>query len=156
MFELPLTHFPPKGLRFSFVAMQYHTFMLNRTYLVMVSEHNVCGAVVRGIIPSPPLVTARWYDPASYPRQRKVNQYAGVDLDGPDFLSIHRSNFRLPLREIVEVEFVTSPKWGMGNVPYSGRLWLHDSKKRHELILLGKQDGPLLANRLREAVRTTS
>ena len=43
-------------------------------------------------------------------------------------------------------------KWGMGSVPYSGRLLVsRNDRTRIELILLGTQDGPRLRDRLQAA-----
>ena len=50
---------------------------------------------------------------------------------------------------MVQLEYLAGKKWGMGNVPHSGRLILHlRSGQQRELILLGKQNGEALKEHL--------
>jgi hypothetical protein len=134
-----------------FVAMEYFAFILNRTFAIAVTDRMLCGAYVHGPIPSPPLVTHDWLDPHFYFTGR-LEQYARVNVQSPEFLKLHRANFQYELREIMDVQFDASPKWGMGNVPYSGRVHIRFRNGRHrELILVGEQDGPAVVGRLRMA-----
>ena len=46
-------------------------------------------------------------------------------------------------------DYLPGRKWGMGNVPHSGRLVIRlRSVQERELILLGQQDGEALKHRL--------
>jgi hypothetical protein len=133
-----------------FVAMQYHLGILNRTYVVFVSERSMCGARVRGPLLAPVQVTSRWNDPFFYPRPALLAKCVGVDLESEKFLATDRANFRLRKDDVAVVEFTTESKWGMGAVPYSGRLLVtRKDRTRMELILLGIQDGRGLCDRLR-------
>jgi hypothetical protein len=78
-----------------------------------------------------------------------VAKYRNLDAGSPEFLAKDRANFRLGKDEVDGVEFTADAKWGMGKVPYSGRLIfsLNGGRKR-ELVLLGTQDGPRLRDRL--------
>jgi hypothetical protein len=136
-----------------FVALEYCYGMLNRTYVVFVADAMICGARVRGLLPAPLAVNERWFDPYFFPRPDILKRYTGVDLTSPEFKRLSVANFQLPLNEVEDVRFNTKPKWGMGTVPYSGRihLRLRDHTTR-ELILLGKQDGPALVERLRACI----
>jgi hypothetical protein len=135
----------------NFVALEYCHGVLNRTYVVFVTDGMICGARVRGPLPAPLLVTERWTDPYFFPRLRLVKHYMGVDLTSADFKRVSRANFQIPRREIAKVWLDSKPKWGMGSVPYSGRIHLRvrDGETR-EWILLGKQDGPSLVGRLED------
>ncbi|MGA2449724.1 MAG: hypothetical protein ABTD50_13660 [Polyangiaceae bacterium] len=133
-----------------FVALEYGNGILNRTHIVFVTEHVMAGACVRGTLPAPMVVTERWHDPYFYPRPVLVAKYRHIHLESPEFIDMNRANFHLRREQVKDVEFTTEPKWGMGKVPYSGRLMLslEDGVKK-ELILLGTQNGPDLRDRLR-------
>jgi hypothetical protein len=66
-------------------------------------------------------------------------------------LSAAGANFRLPLSQIESVTYTDEKKWGMGGVPYSGRIIVLASGKSLEFILLGKEDGVAVRDRLQEA-----
>jgi hypothetical protein len=136
-----------------FVALEYCYGMLNRTYVVFVTDAMICGARVRGLLPAPLAVNERWFDPYFFPRPDIVKRYTRVDLTSAEFKRLSVANFQVPLNEVEDVRFNAEPKWGMGTVPYSGRLHLRlrDGTTR-ELILLGKQDGPALVERLRACI----
>lgn len=133
-----------------FVALEYCNAILNRTHVVFVTEHLMAGACVRGTLPAPMVVTERWHNPYFYPRPVLVAKYQHIHLESPEFIDTNRANFHLRREQVRDVEFTAEPKWGMGKVPYSGRLILslEDGAKK-ELILLGTQNGPDLRDRLR-------
>jgi hypothetical protein len=131
----------------TFVSMQYYFGILNRTYLIFVTDSLICGAKVKGAISAPRAPDARWKDPLFYVSPDLARKYASMDVGSDDFLKCCRANFRIAKSEIRDVEFSQKPKWGMATVPYSGRIFLRmKSGKSVELILLGDQDG----NRIRE------
>jgi hypothetical protein len=133
----------------NFVAMEYCYGMLNRTYLILVTDHVICGARIRGPMSSPMIVTERHYQPYFYLYPRVLQKYSHMDVESPAFLNVSRANFQIPRHEIERCEFTAKPKWGMGTLPYSGRLILHlRNGSARELMLLGKQDGRDLKARL--------
>lgn len=133
-----------------FVALQYYGGILNRTFVVFVTHDTICGVRVRGALPAPVNVTDRWHDPLFYPQPKLLAKYEGVDLESPGLLAKDKANFRFRKDEIERVEFTSDAKWGMGSVPYSGRLIVtRKGGVETELILLGTQDGPALHDRLR-------
>lgn len=137
----------------TFVAMQYYFGILNRTYLVFVTESLLCGAKVKGPISAPRAPDARWKDPLFYVSPEIASKYASMDVASEKFLTSCRANFRIVKSELRDVEFSQKPKWGMATVPYSGRIFLHMRSGRSiELILLGDQDGM----RIRERLQVTS
>jgi hypothetical protein len=136
-----------------FVALEYCYGMLNRTYVVFVTDAMICGARVRGLLPAPLAVNERWLDPYFFPRLGMVKRYARVDLTSTEFKRLSSANFQIPLSDVKDVRFNAEPKWGMETVPYSGRIHLDlRNGSTRELILLGKQDGPALASRLRACI----
>jgi hypothetical protein len=141
----------PRGYDWAFVALSYHTLILNRAYVVLVSEEVVAGAVARRIVMSPGAAPAdEWNNPWFYTKERLVRRYNGIDVRSDAFLAVDRGGFRIDRRELADVTVDLSPKWGMGYVPYSGRINLRtrDGRSR-ELILLGRQDAGLIRDRLR-------
>ena len=150
-----LSRLGPHGYDWSFVALEYYALMLNRTYKVFVTDRLLCGAIVRGWLAAPILPGAQWYDPEFYPRERILRRYTGIDVSSPEFLSRNLWNFQVDRRELADVEFNSREKWGMGSVPYSGRIHLYfRSGGGQELSLLGAQDGPGIRDRLRPTVVT--
>jgi len=134
---------------FNFVAMEYCYGMLNRTYLVFVTATTVVGIRVRGPMSAPMRITERCYNPYFYPRPRALEKYARMNLEAPGLLKLSRANFQIARKDIEHCEFTAKPKWGMGTMPYSGRiLFKLRSGRTRELILLGKQIGPDLLSRL--------
>src|SRR5262245_45386026 len=75
---------PVDEVRWYFQAMEYFALILNRTYTVMVTDRMLCGAYVRGPIPSPPFASREWHDPDFYVGQR-VYRYAGLHVESREF-----------------------------------------------------------------------
>lgn len=139
----------PSGCLWSFVALEYYALILNRTYKLLVTEDTIAAAIVRGWLPSPPLPSDDEDDPDFYLCERILRRYNGIDVRSDAFLRLNSWNFHLRRAAIADVEFTTRPKWGMGNVPYSGRIILYfRGGGTRELILLGLQDGPAIRDRL--------
>jgi heat shock protein HtpX len=134
----------------SFVAMEYHGLVLNRIFRIFVTEHSLAGARVRGLMSSPLLPPGdAWLDPDFYPNPSLEERYRGLDPESAEFLAADRANFRYDRSAIESVEFVARPKWGMGNVPSSGRIFLRVAGGgRRELLLLGRQPGPEIRDAL--------
>jgi hypothetical protein len=140
----------PRRPAWSFVALEYHGMVLNRTYRVIVTETALCGAKVRGIMSAPISVTEAWKDPEFYPKPKLQARYAGIDPVSAEFLAVDQANFRIAHQELESVELSRKPKWGMGGVPYSGRVLLNLRNGRtRDLVLLGHQDGEAIVERLR-------
>ena len=75
----------PRGYEWSFVALEYHELILNRTYKIFVGDDVVAGAIVRGWLPSSPTPTEVWLDPEFYPRERILRRYEGLDIRSDEF-----------------------------------------------------------------------
>lgn len=133
----------------SFVALQYCYGISNRTYMVFVTDKMICGAKVRGVLPAPIKITERWNDPFFYPRPEVVAKYSSVNIEAPQFKQIDSANFQILREDVDTLVFSADRKWGMGTVPYSGRLFINLNRgSKIELILLGTQDGLAIRDRL--------
>lgn len=132
----------------TFVAMQYYWGILNRSYLIAVTDLYICGARVGGLVAAPHIPTPEWLRPEFYVSPRLLRRYKGLDVTTPAFLKQDQANFQIPRHTILRID--SHPKkWGMATVPYSGRLVLHTaSGKSYEFILLGKQDREAIRERL--------
>jgi hypothetical protein len=100
----------------NFVAMEYCYGMLNRTYLILVTDHAICGARIRGPMSAPMIVSARHYLPYSYLSPRVVQKYAHMNVESAAFLSASRANFQIARHDIESCEFTAKAKWGMGSL----------------------------------------
>jgi tetratricopeptide (TPR) repeat protein len=147
----------PEGLPGSvpwFAAMEYHALMLNRTYKVFVTDHMLCGANIRGMIASPLRVSQQMFDQTYWTQTQSARIYERVDVTSETFRQINSANFQIGWGEISEIDYLAGRKWGMGNVPHSGRLVFHlRSGKSRELILLGEQNGEALREELMQKQR---
>jgi hypothetical protein len=137
------------GDAWSFVALQYCYGISNRTYMVFVTSKMLCGAKVRGLLAAPVIVSERWKDPLFYPRPEVVAKYADIPFDSDQFKQMNSANFQIRSEDVDSIEYSADPKWGMGTVPYSGRLFIRKKDgKKVELILLGNQIGSDIRDRL--------
>jgi hypothetical protein len=133
-----------------FVALEYFRGIDNRTFVVFFTKNAFCGAWVRGVVLAPMRVTPRWRDPLFYPRPSAVAKLRGLDVESPEFLQANRANFQIRREDVEAVEHTMEEKWGMGSVPYSGRLIVSlKGGRRRDFVLLGDQDGAALVERLR-------
>jgi len=105
-----------------FVALEYYFGILNRTYVVFVTDTMIYGAKVRGLLPAPINVGERWRNPYFYPKLSYLKRLTGFSVHSSEFLNQHNANFQIERSEIQRVEWSNEEKWGMGTVPYSGRI----------------------------------
>jgi hypothetical protein len=111
---------PPRGYDWAFVGLTVHALVMIRTFAVYVNHTIIAGGFVRGVLASP---TAESDDPWSYPRPHHLRRYGGLDVNGSEFLRLHRFNFQ----------------------------WRRAGKSQ-QVSLLGQQDGAELARRLSPAL----
>jgi len=142
---------------FSFIAMEYYWLVLNRTYRVIVTGEKIYGVRVRGVMSDIGITFDRDFtlsgrlldpmpddlqDPGSYEGESFVRRREGIDLNSDEFLEVDDHNFRLNRSDVDRVSYNPEKKWGMGDIPHSGRLVVHlKYGEQRELILLGDQDG---------------
>ncbi len=133
--------------------MQYYALILNRTYRVYITKRMLCGGKVAGLVASPRRSTDAMQNPNYWSRSRIDHAYERMDKSSKDFLEYDRANFQIKWPEIERVTFDPSDKWGMGNVPHSGKLLIHlKAGDARELVLLGRQDGEHLKAQIEKAM----
>jgi len=128
-----------------FIAMEYCWLILNRVYMVFVTKNHIAGARVGGPVAALPIMSS---DANAYVRKRLLSKYQNISVTSERFLKLSRVNFRISRDLLRSIEYFPT-KWGMGTVPYTGRLVLNlDDGKKKELIILGTQDATEIKNRL--------
>ena len=134
----------------SFVALQYYWLILNRRYLVVVGNHRIVGLRVGGVVVSPNRYTpgVDSPNPLDYIDPDLSDRYDHIDPFSDAALKTDAANFSID-RSSVKAATYLPKKWGMGSVPYSGRIILDLAHRSPiELILLGEQDSLGICNKL--------
>lgn len=143
-----------------FVAMEYYWLILNRTFLVLITEGELIGIKVRGPIGVessdalvnllPLTVDGDLQNPYSYISAKYIERIKDIDLKSIDFLRADSSNFRITKSDIIDTTYDKRKKWGMGHYPHDGKVCVRtrDDNKR-EFIILGAQSGQGIKNSLR-------
>jgi hypothetical protein len=135
-----------------FLAMEYYSLILNRTYFIMVTNDALYGAKMFGAKTSPRGGSGAylWQDPINFISSGTLKKYSGIDMASPDFLKLDKANFRIPTAEVTDLVFKAKKKMSMGGVPHTGSLYVTSlSDRKREFVLLGDQDGTLIELRLR-------
>jgi len=136
-----------------FPAMQYYALILNRTYKVFIADSMLCGAKVVGLVASPVAPSPDMLDPTYWAATLPATLYDRLDVTSRTFLRLNISNFQIKWVDIAQVDYKPGKKWGMGNVPHSGRIVVRlKSGRSRELILLGEQNGEALKKTLDQAI----
>jgi hypothetical protein len=145
----------PHGFSWGFVALEYYAFIANRVMAVLLTGRAAVVLQVGGMVAAPHDVTAEWYDPLSFVAPRFETRYAPFAAESDELLRLHRANRRIALTDITSINADTTAKWGMGTVPYSGRIFVATASQRYEFILLGNQDMSAIVEQLNRARMTT-
>jgi len=139
---------PAYGYTWAFVALQYYALIWNRITLVLVGPSIVSAAYMGGPVAAMPYPATAW-DPGYWLADKHLRRYAGINVGGPEFLAKSIFNRQWPRSDVRDVRLDMTPKWGMGGVPYSGRIHVGWANQRTtEFILLGRQDGRAIRDRL--------
>lgn len=132
-----------------FVAMEYFGLVLNRTYLVLVTDRFLIGLKVNGLVsvegggdPVTILITGSLAirndlnNPYSYIRHKYLKKLESLDINSDEILKVSSSSFRISRKDIVDVYYDKRKKWGMGHYPHDGKVHLKtkDNKKREFII----------------------
>jgi hypothetical protein len=141
----------PTDTLWGFVALQYHTLILNRIVVVCVGRESVVVLVGGGLVVSPHVATARMHDPNSWVRRGKLSKYPTLNFEDDAVLHVARANFRMPFTTMGSIEYSAAKKWGMGSVPYSGRVFIKTADDQREFILIGNENGEAVRDRLTSA-----
>jgi hypothetical protein len=127
----------------NFIAMQYYALILNRTLLLYARPDGLYGTVIAALRSTPGyMAPASTINPARAVRQAVLRK-AQTDPSA-------RIAIRVSRDDIAGVSTNLRTKWGMGSVPYSGRILVQTKGgQTFEFILLGLQDVEGQASALR-------
>ncbi len=142
-----------------FVAMEYYWLILNRTFLILITDNDLIGIKVHGLIgveSHDPLVNSLplaidgdLQNPYSYISMKYIDRIKDTDLRSSDFLKLDSSNFRMNRSDIIETTYDKQKKWGMGYYPHDGKVYIKTrDNMRREFIILGSQSGQAIKNAL--------
>jgi hypothetical protein len=142
-----------------FVAMEYYWLILNRTFLVLITDYELIGIKVHGPIGVessdalvnllPLTVDGDLQNPYSYISAKYIDKIKDIDLKSNDFLKANTSNFRINKMDIIDTSYDKNKKWGMGYYPHDGKVYVKTrGEKKKEFIILGSQSGQEIKNRL--------
>ena len=142
-----------------FVAMEYYWLILNRTFLILITNKELIGIKVRGPIGVeshnqlvnllPLAIDGDLNNPYSYISMKYIERIKNTDLRSSDFLRVNNSNFTINRSDIVDATYDKSKKWGMGYYPHDGKVYIKTKDhKTREFIILGSQSGQEIKNRL--------
>jgi hypothetical protein len=138
----------PIDTLWGFVALQYHTLILNRILVVCVGKKSLVALVGGGPVASPRTVIASMQEPAWWVRRDKLSSYPTLNLEDDAVLKVSRANFRMSFIDMASVEYNAAKKWDMGAVPYSGRTFVKTNHAQREFILIGTENGEEVRDRL--------
>ncbi len=140
----------------SFVALQYHSMILNRTYLGLITNKYLICLQANGLLtsqtyasPAEKAETRSLNDPKFYLSDKYLSRYTGLDIEGDKILRVFRPNFRIPKADLLDVTYSAQSKWGMGEYPHDGMVYVKTRRLRVEFIITGNQSGSAIAKLIR-------
>ncbi len=115
-----------------FVAMEYYALILNRTFVVFIAPEGLYGWKAEGIvIACQPMYFRQYAEMLEDPKLVR-------DREAVRRLSSLKGGFFIPRSDIASADAIYEPKWGMGEIPHSGRIKIRlSSGESREFVLLG-------------------
>ena len=147
-----------------FVAMEYYKLILNRTFIILITEDKIIGLLGNGTISvegGKDILTKQiskqfairgdLSNPYSYLKEKYINEIENDNINSEKILLKNKMNFVINRKDIKDVNYNPKKKFGMGYYPHDGRVTIetNDGKKR-ELIILGNQSGIEIADIIRK------
>jgi hypothetical protein len=133
-----------QDIKLEFIAMQYYAGILNRSYVVQVSDSLIFCGRVQGLISAG--VSGRYdksklEDPYFYANPNLLETYHNDNVIRPELVELDKANLLIHVTDIQDITYTPKKKWGMGDVIHAGRIFISlKNTKKVELILLGKPD----------------
>jgi hypothetical protein len=138
-----------------FIAMEYYGIILNRTFLILITENDLIGIKVNGLIsvegggdPLTRLITSNMAvqndldNPYSYIKSKYLRKIENLNIYGKEILNVEKANFKINRHEIKSVTYDKRKKWGMGYYPHDGKVYVKtENERKKEFIILGSQSG---------------
>jgi hypothetical protein len=140
--------------------MQYYGLILNRTYLVLVTNDRIIGLKVNGLVSvesggnilakelfKTMTVKGDLQNPYSYIKTKYLDKLQDLELIDTEILKQDKSNFVIQRAEINNAYYDPKKKWGMGYYPHDGKVYVvTNNGKNKEFIILGNQSGHKIEN----------
>ena len=145
-----------------FVAMEYYALILNRTYLVLMTNDYLIGLLGNGIvsvesstglyakkITKSLAINGDLNNPHCYLKETYIRKIENVNLLDGSILTENKSNFIIKRNEIKKAWYDPRKKWGMGYYPHDGKVYIETIvRKKREFIILGNQSGRRIADNI--------
>jgi len=147
-----------------FIAMEYYGLILNRTFLVLITEEHLVGLKVNGFVSSNMVfdptslidiattVLENYADdsdldnPYSYIKKRYIKKVENLNIAGSEILAANSSNFRIERKNISQAHYNATRKLSMAEYPHDGVVNIRYAQgSKREFIILGKQSGEQIA-----------
>lgn len=135
-----------------FIAMEYKG-MSNCIYEITINDSLIMGAKVNGYITVQPnfgigtsVPRDVMHNPEAYVNKKKAAKYMDKNMGNDQFISTDGQNFIIRRKDVKSVFINTTPKWGMGYYPQSGRIMIESPETAYnktttrDLILVGDQN----------------
>lgn len=143
-----------------FVAMEYYNLIMNRTFLILISDKYLIGLKVNGLISvegggdsltrsitKNMAIQDDLQNPYSYMKSSYLRKIENLNIYGEDILKTEKPNFKINRNEIKSVTYDKRKKWGMGYYPHDGKVYVKTKNgKKKEFIILGSQSGKEIEN----------
>jgi hypothetical protein len=150
-----------------FIAMQYYWLIFNRTYLVLLTDSALVGIQANGLVADKAKdgivraifrkleISGDLQDPRSYVKEKFLKRAGDLDLRGDELLAENKLNFRVNYHDIVEIKYDPKKKWGMGQYPHDGKVYVKARNgKTMEFIILGSQSGSAIKDLIARKMST--
>jgi len=136
--------------------MEYYGLILNRTFLILMTDNALIGVKVHGLIAAEgddplvnimlPTLEGDLENPYSYISAKLREKIKDVDITSDEILKQNRSNFRINRSEILSARYDPKKKWGMAYYPHDGKVYIRTATRTREFIILGNQSGQEIAD----------
>jgi hypothetical protein len=131
----------PNGFLWGFVSLEYYALILNRVRLILITNNELVALNAGGPIAAPDSFSEIWFTPFSFLSPRKMQRYERIVTQSEEAVRVNWANWKCSLSEVTNICFKEASKWGMGCVPYSGRLFLSANGRQCDFVLVGNQNG---------------
>lgn len=140
--------------------MQYYGLILNRTFLILLTNESIIGIKVNGLVSvesdssylanklvKTMIVKGDLQNPYSYIKSNYLDKIQDLELNIENIRAHDHANFVINRDDISNSYYDPKKKWGMGYYPHDGKVYVvtKDGKKK-EFIILGNQSGQKIAN----------
>jgi len=139
-----------------FIAMEYYGLILNRTFLILITDDHLIGLKVNGMVSveageedpitasiiNEKAIKGDLSNPYLYIKNEYFKKIENLNVFGEEIINEDKSNFKISRQKIKKVTYDKRKKWGMGYYPHDGKVYLKtENKRKREFIILGSQSG---------------